>query len=54
MKDRAVQAFNESAEVKLKFAREHADRIVQVAALIANGWVGYARVARGQVLSLCG
>jgi len=23
-----------------------------IAALIANGWVGYARVARGQVLSL--
>ena len=38
MKDRAVQAFNESAEVKLKFAREYADRIVQVAGLMSRAF----------------
>ena len=36
MKDQAIQAFNESAEVKLKFVREHADRIVTVATLIVQ------------------
>ncbi len=38
MKDHAIQAFNESAEVKLKFVREHADRIVTVAKLIAQAF----------------
>lgn len=38
MKDHAIQAFNESAEVKLKFVREHADRIVTVARLIAQAF----------------
>jgi D-sedoheptulose 7-phosphate isomerase len=36
MKDRAIQAFEESAEVKRRFVQEHADRIVQVAALMAG------------------
>jgi D-sedoheptulose 7-phosphate isomerase len=38
MKEHAIQAFNESAEVKLKFVREHADRIVTVAKLIAQAF----------------
>lgn len=38
MKDHAIQAFSESAEVKLKFVREHADRIVTVAKLIAQAF----------------
>jgi D-sedoheptulose 7-phosphate isomerase len=38
MKDHAIQAFNESAEVKLKFVREYADRIVTVARLIAQAF----------------
>lgn len=38
MKDQAIQAFNESAEVKLKFVREHADRIVTVAKLIVQAF----------------
>ncbi|TKB79549.1 MAG: SIS domain-containing protein [Nitrospira sp.] len=38
MKDQAIQAFNESAEVKLKFVREHADRIVTVATLIVQAF----------------
>jgi D-sedoheptulose 7-phosphate isomerase len=36
MKARAVRAFEESAEVKRRFVREHADRIEQVARLIAR------------------
>lgn len=35
MKDFVLKAFSESASVKQQFAREHADRIVHVAALIA-------------------
>jgi D-sedoheptulose 7-phosphate isomerase len=38
MKDVVLQAFNESAAVKQHFARDHADRIVQVAKLIANAF----------------
>ena len=36
MKERAIQAFDESADVKRHFVREHADRIAQVALLIAR------------------
>lgn len=36
MKERAIKAFEESAEVKRRFVREHADRIVQVAQLITR------------------
>jgi len=36
MKDFVLNAFSESASVKQQFAREHADRIVQVAILIAK------------------
>jgi D-sedoheptulose 7-phosphate isomerase len=36
MKDRAIKAFDESAEVKRKFVREHADRIAQVVQVIAR------------------
>jgi len=36
MKDLVLQAFNESATVKQQFVREHADRIVEVAKLIAT------------------
>ena len=35
MKDFVLNAFADSANVKQQFAREHADRIVQVAALLA-------------------
>lgn len=35
MKEFVIQAFNESATVKQQFVREHADRIVEVAKLIA-------------------
>ena len=35
MKDLVIKAFAESANVKRRFVRTHADRIVQVAALIA-------------------
>src|SRR3989442_15782536 len=35
MKEQVIKAFEESAEVKRRFVREHADRIVQVAQLIA-------------------
>jgi D-sedoheptulose 7-phosphate isomerase len=38
MKDRVIQAFEDSAEVKRRFVREHADRIVQVAQLIARAF----------------
>jgi len=36
MKDQVLQAFEASAEVKRRFAREHAERIVQLAKLIAG------------------
>ena len=36
MKERAIQAFDDSAEVKRRFVREHAERIVQVAHVIAR------------------
>lgn len=36
MKDRVIQAFEDSAEVKRRFVREHADRVVHVARLIAR------------------
>jgi D-sedoheptulose 7-phosphate isomerase len=36
MKEQAIKAFEESAEVKRRFVREHADRIVQVAHLLAR------------------
>jgi D-sedoheptulose 7-phosphate isomerase len=36
MKERAIKAFEESAEVKRRFVKEHADRIEQVAQLIAR------------------
>jgi D-sedoheptulose 7-phosphate isomerase len=38
MKDSVIKAFEESADVKRRFAREHADRIVQVAHLIARAF----------------
>ena len=38
MKDFAIKAFDESAEVKRRFARDHADRIVQVAQLIGRAF----------------
>jgi len=38
MKDFAIKAFDESAEVKRRFARDHADKIVQVARLIGRAF----------------
>jgi D-sedoheptulose 7-phosphate isomerase len=38
MKEQAMKAFEDSAEVKRRFAREHADRIVRVAELIARAF----------------
>lgn len=38
MKEHVVKAFEESAEVKRRFVREHADRIVEVARLIARAF----------------
>ena len=38
MKDRTIQAFDESADVKRRFVRDHAERIVQVAHLIAGAF----------------
>ena len=38
MKDFAIKAFDESAEVKRHFARDHADKIVQVAQLIGRAF----------------
>ncbi|HET8579951.1 MAG TPA: D-sedoheptulose 7-phosphate isomerase [Nitrospiraceae bacterium] len=38
MKEQVVKAFEESAEVKRRFVREHADRIVEVARLIARAF----------------
>src|SRR5881397_619285 len=38
MKEHVVKAFDDSAEVKRRFAREHADRIVEVARLIARAF----------------
>lgn len=45
MRDFTIKAFDDSAEIKRRFAREHADRIVQVAQLI-----GRAFQARHKVL----
>ena len=36
MKERVLSTFADSATVKQQFAREHADRIVQVVKLMAN------------------
>ncbi|MER3422410.1 MAG: phosphoheptose isomerase, partial [Nitrospiraceae bacterium] len=38
MKEQAIRAFEDSAEVKRRFVHEHADRIVQVAQLIARAF----------------
>lgn len=38
MKERVVKAFDDSADVKRRFVREHADRIVEVARLIAQAF----------------
>ncbi len=38
MKEQVIRAFEESAEVKRRFVREHADRIVEVARLIARAF----------------
>ncbi|MGH7229558.1 MAG: D-sedoheptulose-7-phosphate isomerase [Nitrospiraceae bacterium] len=38
MKQQVIKAFEESAEVKRRFVREHADRIVEVARLIARAF----------------
>ncbi|MBS0159409.1 MAG: D-sedoheptulose 7-phosphate isomerase [Nitrospira sp.] len=38
MKEFAIKAFDESAEVKRNFARDHADKIVQVAQLIGRAF----------------
>lgn len=38
MKEFAIKAFDDSAEIKRRFARDHADRIVQVAQLIGRAF----------------
>lgn len=38
MKERIVKAFDDSAAIKRRFVREHADRIVEVARLIARAF----------------
>jgi D-sedoheptulose 7-phosphate isomerase len=38
MKDQVIKAFEDSAEVKRRFVHDHADRIVQVARLIAQAF----------------
>ena len=38
MKEQAIKAFEESADVKRRFVREHVDRIVQVAQVIAQAF----------------
>ncbi|WHZ23938.1 MAG: D-sedoheptulose 7-phosphate isomerase [Nitrospira sp.] len=38
MKDFAIKAFDESAEIKRRFAREHADKIAQVAQLMGRAF----------------
>jgi D-sedoheptulose 7-phosphate isomerase len=38
MKNKVIQAFEDSADVKRRFVREHADRIVQMAQLIARAF----------------
>ena len=38
MKEHVVKAFDDSAEIKRRFVREHADRIVEVARLIARAF----------------
>jgi D-sedoheptulose 7-phosphate isomerase len=38
MKDAIIKAFDESAQIKVKFARENADKIVEVVQLIAQAF----------------
>jgi len=38
MKDFAIKAFDDSAEIKRRFARDHADKIVQVAQLMGRAF----------------
>jgi D-sedoheptulose 7-phosphate isomerase len=38
MKERVIKAFEESIDVKRRFVQEHADRIVQVASVIATAF----------------
>ena len=38
MKDRVIHAFEDSAEVKRRFVRDHADRIVQIARLMMEAF----------------
>ena len=38
MKEFAIKAFDDSAEIKRRFARDHADRIVQVAPLLGGAF----------------
>lgn len=38
MKEQAIRAFDDSAEVKRRFVRDHADRIVQLADLLARAF----------------
>ncbi len=38
MREFAIKAFDDSAEIKRRFARDHADRIVQVAQLIGGAF----------------
>ena len=38
MKDAIIKTFEESAQVKVKFARENADKIVEVVQLIAQAF----------------
>jgi D-sedoheptulose 7-phosphate isomerase len=38
MKEQAIKAFEESADIKRHFVQEHADRIVQVAQIIAGAF----------------
>lgn len=38
MKEFAIKAFDDSAEIKRRFARDHADKIVQVAQLIGRAF----------------
>jgi D-sedoheptulose 7-phosphate isomerase len=44
VKELAIKAFEESAEVKRRFVHAHVDRIVQVAALIADAFRGGQKV----------
>ncbi len=44
MKDSVLKAFSDSAAVKQQFARDHADRIAQVAALLVTAFRGGHKV----------